>query len=150
MIHYPSLREQIAINVVDLLLQINTPKIVLATREPFDVEKIAITQFPAALVQMTTEERSTITMGPAQSGRRMGTIDFEVRGFVRGTELDNKRNELITAIETKLDEDRYLYLFDYGVIDSQIQKIEIINRLPPLAEFMITFQVKYNYVRGSA
>jgi hypothetical protein len=147
---YPSLREQIAVGVVELIREITQPQCALVTREPFEVEKIAITQFPAVLVQMTNEERTTITMGANSAGRRMGTIVYEIRGFVRGTELDSRRNELITAIETKLDTDRYLGMSSQGVTDSQLIKIEIINRLPPLAEILITFEVKYNYVRGSA
>jgi hypothetical protein len=150
MIKVESLRESIADAVVSKIADITLPQPVLVTREPFEVEKIAITQFPAVLVQMAFEERETITMGLPTAGRRMGTIEFEIRGFVRGTELDTARNQLITAIETVLDQDRYLDLYDNGVIDSQIIKIEVIKRLPPLAEFIITFRVKYNYVRGSA
>lgn len=147
-IKYINLREQIAQNVVDAISNMDQPKVVLATREPFDVEKIAITQFPAVLVQLDLEERETITMGQPNVGRRMGMMEYTVRGFVRGVELDTKRNELITAIENILDEDRYLGLREEGVIDSQVVKIEIVNRLPPLAEFSIIFRVRYNYLRG--
>jgi hypothetical protein len=142
-----SLREQIAANIVTTIQEISNPRVSLVTREPFEPDKIAITQFPAILVQMDVEERETITMGLPNMGRRMGTITYVVRGYVRGVDLDNKRNELITAIENTLDQDRYLGLYDAGVTDSQIRKIEVITRLPPLAEFRIEFEVKYNYVR---
>jgi hypothetical protein len=142
-----SLREQVAENIIETLKSIDSISIVLVTREPFDVEKLAITQFPAILVQQTTEERSTMTMGVVGSGRRMGTMQFSLRGFVRGTELDRRRNELIAAIEDQLDSDRYRDTT--GVTDSQVTSIEIIPRLQPLAEFIITFQVNYNYVRGT-
>lgn len=143
----PSLREQVAINIVDTLREILEPHVVLVTRDPFDVEKLAITQFPALLVQQTTESRESITMGPPGTGRRMGVMEFEIRGFVRGTELDTKRNELIEAVEEALDSDRYRNV--QGVIDSQVRTIEIVPRLQPLAEFVMTFDVTYNYARGT-
>lgn len=145
-----SLREQLADNIINILKLVNEPRISLLTREPFEPDKIAITQFPAVLVQMDTESRETITMGASNVGRRMGTITYVLRAYVRGTELDLRRNELITAIETELDKDRYLGLASLGVIDSQVTLIEVINRLPPLAEFRIEFQVRYNYLRGAA
>jgi hypothetical protein len=120
---------------------------VLVTREPFNVLELAITQFPALLIIPTTEERETITMGPVSTGRRVGTIDYTIRGYVRGNELDRRRNDLIEAIEEALEGDRYRDL--NGVMDSQIRTIEIIERMPPLAEFTITFQVRYNYLRGA-
>jgi hypothetical protein len=142
-----SLRELVAKNIVDTLVTIADPHVVLITREPFDVEKLAITQFPALLVQQTTETRETITMGPPGTGRRMGEMEFAIRGFVRGVELDTRRNELITAVEDILDSDRYRDVA--GVTDSQVTSIEIVPRLQPLAEFTITFVVRYNYLRGS-
>ena len=144
-----SIRELTAINIVDCLKQIEDPRPVLVTRDPFDVEKLAITQFPALLVQQTQEERETITMGVPGTGRRMGTMTFEIRGFVRGTELDTRRNSLIEAVENALDADRYRDQWATGVIDTQIALIEIIPRLQPLAEFVITVEVKYNYLRGT-
>jgi len=147
---YISLREQIADAIVEILQSIDDPKCVLVTREPFEVEKLAITQFPALLIQMTSEDRQTITMGMGGQGRRQGVITYNIRGFVRGTDLDKRRNELTTAIETALDTDRYLGLAEHGVTDSQLTRVEIVNRLPPLAELSLTFIVNYNYLRGQA
>jgi hypothetical protein len=140
-----SIREEVAKNIVDVLQTIEYPAPVLITREPFVVQELAITQFPAILVQIQNEERSTITMGATGVGRRTGTITYQLRAFVRGTELDRRRNELIEAIEEQLDAKRYREVS--GVTDSQVTLIEIIERQPPLAEFVITFQVKYNYLR---
>lgn len=143
-----SLREQIAQNIVEALKEFDDPRCALVSRDPFEVEKIAITQFPAILVEMDTEERQTISMGTGNIGRRMGTITYNLRGFVRGTELDRQRNNLINAIELALDDDRYRNT--EGVIDSQIRTIQVVPRMPPLAEFVITFQVTYNYLRGQS
>lgn len=142
-----NLREQIANNIITVLKDMRDPQPVLVTREPFAVQEIAITQFPAILVTPTIEERETITMGTATVGRRQGTIEFNIRGYVRGAELDRQRNDLIERIEESLDTDRYRELREQGVIDSQIVTIEIIDRLPPLAEIAITYRVRYNYLR---
>ena len=75
-------------------------------------------------------------------------MTFEIRGFVRGTELDQKRNLLMEAVEDALDSDRYLGQLAQGVLDCQIVTIEIIPRLQPLAEFVMTVEVTYNYIRG--
>jgi hypothetical protein len=120
---------------------------VLVTREPFDVEKLAITQFPAILIQSGSEERDTETMG---AGVRRGTISFQIRGFQRGTELDAKRNALIEAIEETLDSDRYRNKTSSQVQNSMITSIEVVERLAPLAEILIEFEVVYYFQRGSA
>jgi hypothetical protein len=144
-----NLREQIAQEVVRVLKNMEDPQPVLVQREPFEPEKLAITQFPALLIQFLNEERETITMGAPGVGRRMGTLDYNIRGFLRGVELDRKRNDLIERIEEALDADRYLGLQSQGVIDSQLVNIEVINRLAPLAEIAITFRVRYNYLRNA-
>jgi hypothetical protein len=143
-----NLREQISDNIITVLSDIDDPRPVLVTREPFNVLEIAITQFPAILITPTNEERETITMGLSGQGRRLGTLDFTIRGYVRGNELDRKRNDLIERIEESLDSDRYRALINQGVIDSQVVTIDIVERQPPLAEFAITYRVRYNYVRS--
>lgn len=145
-----NLREQISDNIVTVLTDCEDPRPVLVTREPFNVLEIAITQFPAILVTAQQEQRQTVTMGSTQVGRRTGTINFSIRGYVRGNDLDRKRNDLIEQIEEALDSDRYRELRVEGVMDTQITEIEIIERMPPLAEVNITVQVRYNYLRGQS
>ena len=142
-----SIRNDLADNIVEVLKDIRSPRPVLVTREPFDVEKLAITQFPAILVQTGIEDRDTETMA---AGLRRGTITYNLRGFVRGTELDKKRNELIEAIEEKLDSDRYREKGGTVVQNSQITRIEVIDRLAPLAEFVMDYEITYYFRRGSA
>jgi len=144
-----NLRQQISENIVTVLGEITDPRLALVTREPFNVAEIAITQFPAVLITATVEERETITMGAPGAGRRSGTIDYQIRGFVRGNNLDRQRNDLIESIEESLDSDRYRDLTPTVVIDSQVRRIEIQERQPPLAEFVIEFQVRYNYLRAT-
>jgi len=144
-----SLRQQIADYLVTAIREVEEPRISLITKEPFEVSEIAITQFPAVLVTMREETRETVTMGATGVGRRMGTLNFEIRVFVRGVELDNRRNTILEAIEEAIEADRYLGLYNQGVLDSQITTIGIIDRQPPLAEMLIELEVKYNYLRAS-
>lgn len=147
-----SLREQISENIEQVLADMQDPQPVLVTREPFEVEKLAITQFPAVLIQLVNETRETVTMGT--TGRRVGELNYTIRCFVRGTELDSRRNQLMDAIDTALDSDRYRSLATTvegnAVLDSQVTEIIVIPRQPPLAEFTINFRVNYNYIRGTA
>lgn len=143
-----SIRNDLADNIVEVLKDIRDPRPVLVTREPFDVEKLAITQFPAILVQTGIEDRDTETM--AMAGYRRGTITYNIRGFVRGTELDRKRNELIEAIEEKLDSDRYREKGTSVVQNSMITRVEVVERLAPLAEFTMSYEVTYYFRRGTA
>lgn len=146
-----NLRQQITENIIKVLQDMDDPRPVFVTAEPFEVQELAITQFPAILVTATREERETVTMGATASGRRSGTIFFAIRGFVRGVELDRRRNDLIERIEETLDSDRYRDLqigtVPKGVYDSQVTTIEIIERQPPLAEFTLEYQVRYSYLR---
>jgi hypothetical protein len=143
-----SLREDLAQAIQVGLQEIQNPRLVLVTREPFEVEKLAITQFPALLIKSGSEERQNVTMGSTAIGRRVGKIEMNVRGFVRGTDLDTKRNEIIDAVERAIDLDQNWGLKDRGVLGSQISVIEIIDRAPPLAEISITITVNYNYLRN--
>ena len=144
-----SLRQQIADYLVTAIREVEEPRISLITKEPFEVSEIAITQFPAVLVTMREETRETVTMGATGVGRRMGTLLFEIRVFVRGVELDNRRNTILEAMEEAIEADRYLGLYNQGVLDSQITTIEVIDRQPPLAEMLIELEVRYNYLRAS-
>ncbi len=144
-----SLRQQIADYLITAIKEIEEPKVAFVTAEPFNVLEIAITQFPAVLVTMREETRETVTLGAPSVGRRTGNIRFEVRAYVRGNDLDLKRNELLEALEEQLEKDRYFDLRTQGVMDSQITNIEVIDRMPPLAEILIRLEVRYNYTRGN-
>lgn len=144
-----SLRQQIVENIQAVISEIEYPQPVLVTREPFEVTEIAITQFPAVLITPREENRETISMGAPGSGRRQGDITYQLRCFVRGTELDRRRNELLEAIEEALESDRYRDLLSQGVTDSQVIRIEVLDRMPPIAEFLIDFRVQYNYQRAA-
>lgn len=141
-------RELIAKNIVQVLGDMDDPRLVKVTRDPFNVEELAITQFPACLVTTGEELRDTVSMHT--NGIRTGSINYIIRGFVRGVNLDTARNRLIENIEESLDADRYRDLGNTRVINSKITSIEVVERQPPLAEFIVNFQVDYVFTRGTA
>lgn len=140
-----SLRNDFADNIVDVLKTMQDPKPILVTRDPFDVEKLAITQFPAILITTGNEVRNDYSMGIY----RQGEITYTIRGFVRGSvELDRQRNDLIERVEETLDADRTRGSNQKNV-KTQITNIEVIDRLQPLGEVAITVVVTYLYQKGT-
>ena len=142
-----SIRNQIAQNIVDVLGDMPNPRLNHVTREPFDPAELAITQFPAVLVGSGDEVRDTVSMGTG--GIKQGTITYSLKGYVRGTDLDTKRNDLIQGIENALDSDRYRSI-NTRVINSHIITVGVVDRQPPLAEIDIAFEVEYFFNRGQA
>ena len=140
-----SLREDFAKDIVTTLENMDDPRLGLVTREPFDVEKLAITQFPAVLVITGDEERADMTMG---SVSRQGTIVYTLRAFVRGSEIDRLRNDLIEAIEETLDQDRTRGT-DSKSMTTNVTRVIVADRLAPLGEFSMTVQVRYKYTKGT-
>jgi len=139
-------RELIAVDIVERIREIETPRPILVTRDPFNVEELAITQFPAVLITTGTEDRDTVSMAV---GLRQATINYAIRCFVRGIDLDTRRNNMIEAIEESLDVDRYRDLGNSRVLNSQVSSIEVVERQSPLAEVIITFSVTYVFTRGT-
>ena len=140
-------REDIAKNIQDVLGDMTPPRPVLVTREPFDVNKLAITQFPAVLITTGNESREDNTM----SGGRRGPIDVNIRGYVRSDgrqgqiqSVDQKRNELIERIEETLNSDRTRGVSSKAVT-TRVSSIEVFDRTPPLGEFNLIAQVLYSF-----
>tara|TARA_Y100001972_G_scaffold128993_1_gene193281 strand:- start:4000 stop:4395 length:396 start_codon:yes stop_codon:yes gene_type:complete len=129
----------------------NPPRPVLVTREPFDVEKLAITQFPAVLITTGSESREDNAMG----GSRRGVIEIQIRGFVRADgrsaqiiTVDQKRNELIERIEEALNTDRTRELTNKAST-TRVRSIEVVDRTPPLGEFLMNVDVRYSFTKGA-
>tara|TARA_R110002153_G_scaffold270621_2_gene437152 strand:+ start:231 stop:659 length:429 start_codon:yes stop_codon:yes gene_type:complete len=140
-----SYREDFAANIVQVLTNMDDPKPVLVTREPFDVEKLAISQFPAIMISSGSEERIDQSMGIL----RTGTIEYTIRCFVRGgPDLDRQKNNLIERVEETLDLDRTRGS-NLGKVTTQVLTIEVPDRLSPLAETVMTVQVRYSYKKGT-
>lgn len=142
-----SIREQIAVDLVDTLQQIRKPVIVkYVTREPFDFEKLSNAQFPAILVQSADEDRENNTIGGSIS-HRMATINYQLVCYVKGKEIDTARNKIIEAVEESLDVDRTRG----GVaLDTQIISVETDEgSIAPIGGVILTLRVLYKYQRGT-
>jgi hypothetical protein len=142
-----SARENIAKNLIEQLTNMTDPAPGLVSRKYFDVTKLAITQFPAILVNSTTEEREDVSMD-----LRQGTIIYELRCYLRGTELDTLRNELIERVEETLETQRgraiTVSATNIHNVTTRINEIQVIERELPLSEVLITVEVRYTYRKG--
>lgn len=145
-------REDIARNILEVLEDMAPPRANFVTREPFDAEKLAITQFPALLITTGNETREENTMG----GNRRGVIQVEIRGFVRSDgrkgqiqTVDEKRNLLIERIEEALNTNRDRELGATRAATTHVTEIEVVDRTLPLGEFVVTAEVHYTFTKGA-
>jgi hypothetical protein len=101
-----SVRENIASNLLTTISAISSPTIKKATRQPFILDELSEQQYPAVIVQTSSETRQDSELGSGAKTRH-GSIDFLILGFVKGAEsnIDTARNALITAIETAVETD---------------------------------------------
>lgn len=140
-----SVRENIASNIVTALTAISNVKKV--TREPFDFDKLSNAQFPAILVRTANETREDASMGGSATSRH-GTIDYELVCFVKHKNIDTARNQLVEAIDEKLDEDRTR---GGHAIDTQVISVEVDDgTIDPIGGVIVTVQILYQYTRGDA
>lgn len=142
-----SVRENIAANLVTALQAVTTPvTIKFVTREPFDFDKLSNAQYPAVLVRTTSEDRGDSTLGGA-AAQRLATIDYELVCYVKGTGLDQARNNIVEAIEEKLDEDRSR---GGNAIDTQIISVDTDDgSIAPVGGVILTVRIEYQYTRGT-
>ena len=146
-----SLREDIAGNIITVLDAVTTPiEFKKITREPFKVEELADPQFPALYITTSDETREDFALGDYTAGKRAGTLDFVIVGYVKGSEtnIDAKRNELIEVVEETLDNDR-----TRGGFAKETKLIEVNSdegTLYPLGAVRIVIRVFYEFVRGTS
>ena len=101
-----SKREDIASHIVSTILTISSPSIKKCTRQPFPLEELAESQYPAVLVQTQEETKEDQELGDGAK-TRIATLEFLITGYVKGVEsnIDTARNNLASAIETQLESD---------------------------------------------
>lgn len=142
-----SARENIAINIAEQLENMTNPAPGKVSRVFFDVQKLAITQFPAILVVTSNEIREDIS-----TDLRQGTIQYELRCYVRGTEIDTLRNEIVERVEETLEvsRDRDITLASTNIhnVTTRVSNVEVIERELPLGEVVIRVDVIYRYKKG--
>jgi len=143
-----SVRENIASNLLSVISGISSPVIKKATRQPFILDELSEQQYPAVIVQTSEEVRDDVELGSG-ARTRTGTIDFVILGFVKGAEvnIDTKRNELITAIETELEID---ITRDGNALDTEIISVETDEgSLFPVGGIRMTVRCMYEYLAGT-
>ena len=144
-----SKRESIASNIISVLTAVTSPiTIKKLTREPFNVDELSEQQYPAIFIQSGNEIRNDITMTSATITRE-ATADFIIVGFVKGstTNIDSKRNELITTIETTLNNDR-----TRGGYAKNTQVVEVSTDegvLFPVGGIRMVVRVMYQFTSGT-
>jgi hypothetical protein len=144
-----SKREDIASNIVTAISTGTSPiTLKKVTREPFNVDELSEQQYPACFVQSGNEVRSDETM-TSSTITRQATADFVIVGYVKGTttNIDTKRNELITTIETRLNSDR-----TRGGYAKQTQVVEVSTDegvLFPVGGIRMVVRVMYQYTSGT-
>ena len=101
-----SKRDDIASHIVSTILTISSPSIKKCTRQPFPLEELAESQYPAVLVQTQEETKEDQELGDGAK-TRIATLEFLITGYVKGVEsnIDTARNNLASAIETQLESD---------------------------------------------
>ena len=142
-----SVRENIAANLVTSLQAITSPvTIKYVTREPFEFDKLSNAQYPAILLRTTNENREDATVGGSIS-QRFGVIDYQLVCYVKGTGLDTARNNIVEAIEEKLDVDRSRGGY---ALDTQLITVETDDgSIAPVGGVILTVRCEYQYTRGT-
>ena len=143
-----SVRENIASNLKTVIDAISSPDVKLCTRQPFELEELSQTQYPAVLIQTSEELREDAEIGSG-ARTRMGTIDFVVLGFVKGsnTNIDTLRNALITAIETALETD---ITRDSNALDTEVVQVETDEgTLFPVGGIRMVVRCMYQFNAGT-
>ena len=144
-----SKRESIASDIITVLTAVTSPiTLKKITREPFIVEELSEQQYPAIFIQSGNEVRTDETM-TSTSVTRQALADFVIVGFVKGTDtnIDTKRNELISTIETALESDR-----TRGGYAKRTEVVEVSTdegTLYPIGGIRIVVRVMYQYTAGT-
>tara|TARA_S200000501_G_C20460141_1_gene584779 strand:+ start:174 stop:623 length:450 start_codon:yes stop_codon:yes gene_type:complete len=145
-------REDIAAHIVSTLSAVSSPiTFGKVSREPIELEELSQQQFPAVFISTADETRDDITIKNTGISRT-GTIDYRIFGFVTNgsastTNIDTKRNELVTAIETALDSDRTR---NGNALDTQVVSVETDEgSIFPYGGVIITVRCLYKFVSGT-
>ena len=140
--------ENIASNIASTISGITSPSIKKVTRQPFDIDELSDKQYPVVIVQTSEETREDVEIGSGAK-RRQGTIDFVLSGFVKGAEtnIDTKRNQLITAIETELESD---ITRGSNALDTEVISVETDEgTLFPIGGIRMTIRCIYTFESGT-
>ena len=139
-----SKREDIASHIVSTIEGISSPSIRKVTRQPFNLEELSQTQYPAVLVQTQTEEKEDQEIGEGAK-TRVNVLEFLITGYVKGSEsnIDTARNTLASAIETALETD---ITRDSNALDTEVISLETdAGTLFPYGAISMVVRVVYEH-----
>ena len=142
-------REEIVKNIITTLDAVTSPiELKKITREPFSVDELTQQQYPALFIQSGNEVRSDQTM-TSSTVTREAEADFVIIGYVKGTDsnIDEKRNQLITTIESALESDR-----TRGGYAKRTEIVEVATdegTLYPVGGIRMVIRVMYQYTAGT-
>tara|TARA_Y100000114_G_scaffold121443_1_gene116611 strand:+ start:841 stop:1296 length:456 start_codon:yes stop_codon:yes gene_type:complete len=149
-----SVREDIAKDIITDLQGITTPKVVLVSRNPINLNDMAITQYPAIVVRTAEEIREDATM--QTDTLRFGTINYQIECYVRAdssavttnNSIDTQMNAIVEAVEEALETDRKR---NDKAMNSFVSAITSVDEgiQYPIGRVDITFTVQYKYTRGT-
>ena len=144
-----SARQDILKRVEKVLKNMTNPGPGIVSRDCFDFEKLAITQFPAILIVPLNENREDISITERQS-----VMEVSMRCFVRGDQIDTLRNDIVRNIEESLETERGLSVTPDAtathVVECKISNVQVIERQPPIGEVTVIAEITYIYKKGNA
>lgn len=147
-----SIREKIVKDIILKLQDINTVPMGVVKREPMfrdqtEFYNLARTAFPHVIVTAGNETREDLTIG--SSKLRQGVLEIEIVCFVKASDksIDETINDLIEAIEEKLDADRKR---DTNAQDTQITQVQMGEPMEhPYGQFIMRCNVHYTFNSGA-
>ena len=143
-----SKREDIAVNIITTLQGVSSPQIKKLTRQPFPLEELAQSQYPAVLVQTQEETKEAQAIGSG-SQTRVNNLEFLITGYVKGSEsnIDTARNNLASAIETELEND---ITRNNNALDTEVISLETdAGTLFPYGAISMVVRVIYEHDSGT-
>jgi hypothetical protein len=143
-----SKREDIAVNIITTLQSVSSPQIKKLTRQPFPLEELAQSQYPAVLVQTQEETKEDQAIGSG-SQTRVNNLEFLITGYVKGSEsnIDTARNNLASAIETELEND---ITRNNNALDTEVISLETdAGTLFPYGAISMVVRVIYEHDSGT-
>ena len=143
-----SKRENIASNVVSTISGMSSPSIKKISRQPFPLEELAQSQYPAVLVQTQEETKEDQAIGSG-SQTRVNNLEFLITGYVKGSEsnIDTARNNLASAIETELEND---ITRNNNALDTEVISLETdAGTLFPYGAISMVVRVIYEHDSGT-
>lgn len=143
-----SVRENIANDLVTQISAITSPAVKKVSRQPFPIDELSQQQYPAVLVQTIEETKEDQELGSG-ARTRINILEFGITGYVKTNEdnIDTARNNLASAIETKLESD---ITRSGNALDTEVISLETdAGSLYPYGAVLMTVRITYEHQSGT-